>query len=75
MQKLGIIIDQLHINANSIKREVLKGHVVEAGSARDLYPWMARLGRILFNFYYQSQKLTDWQNLDCSHVVQLEFSS
>ena len=28
------------------QREVLKGHVVDPGSARSLYPFMARLGRI-----------------------------
>ena len=46
---------------NTVKKEVLKGHVVDAGSARELYPWMARLGRTLFIFIL-SMKETDWQN-------------
>ena len=32
------------------KRKVLEGNIVEAGSARELYPWMARLGRIFVWF-------------------------
>ena len=35
---------------SNFQQELLKGHIVDPGSARRQYPWMARLGRIFVHF-------------------------